>query len=1513
MKNNYPLRANLFLAVLLVSFSCLAADNNRLLFKTGTVTVNENLESFVQTPVNTGDVFNTRYYRIIQFYKTPSDAAKAALTEAGIVLLSYLPENAYFVSIPFNMDRSLLRNHGIRSVERIKNEYKLSQDLLHPNYPAYALSSNDTRIDLVIQYFSDIKSDDVIAVLAAKNAEVISRYDYSRLINIRIDISRIQEFASLSCMKWIEITRGPSTPDDTRARGLHRANAISSDYALGRHYDGTGVNVVLGDDGLIGPHIDFTGRLDNSNASGFGPTHGDMTGGIFVGAGNLNPVYRGMATGAFLYNYDIGPYNHILDMPVTKTTLGVRVASTSYSQNNCNVYDADAETGDQILHQNPELMWVFSCGNNGGGDCGYGAGPGWGNITGGFKSGKNVMACANLNYLDVLEASSSRGPTGDGRIKPDIAANGIDQMSTDENNTYQVGGGTSAAAPGIAGITTMLYQAYRELNGGDDPEACLLKACMLNTAQDLGNTGPDFENGWGRVNALRALMTLEENRYLSDSISQGGVNTHTINVPAFATRLRVMLYWNDVEGDPAAAKALVNDLDLTVTDPSLVQLNPYVLDPTPNAVNLSTPAVTGVDNLNNVEQVELAAPSNGTYTITVSGTGVAFGPQKYYIVYEVVNDEITVTYPLGGEKFVPGETETIRWDSFGPAGAFDLDFSSDSGNTWTSIVSGMAASARSYNWMVPATVTGVGLVKVTRAAVSSTSAYPFTIMGIVNANTITFDYVCVDSMQISWTAVPNAASYQLYKLGAKYMDPIAVSAGSTYVLTSNFNPLAEEWYSVSAIDSTGAESRRSLAVKKDPGLLNCSVAVDGSILSVYPTDSTIFSNCDNLTANAITIDIRNDGANIISNFIVAYSVNGGTVVTDTFPGPLNPGAHMFFNFASTYDFSAVGSYDLVVFLADTSDGNPFNDTLTATIQTVQGVYTVPWTEDFETFDLCPTVNNCEVTICPMSDGFFNEANGNVDDIDWRTNEGPTPTPDTGPDMDHNPGTPTGNYLYTEASGGCQSRLAQLVSPCIDLASTTNPRLNFWYHMYGADIGELHVDIYDNGVWTNDIIPAITGDQGDNWFKATVDLSPYIGNTVKFRWRGITGANTSASDIAIDDIGVSEALSIDAEVNAVTPLEGTVYSNCVDLTAVPVTIDVLNNGLDTLTNVPVYYQVNSGPVVAETFAGPLAPGATSTYTFTTPANISTAGAYTIYAWAGDTNDLNHSNDSITTNIQVIQGIFTTPWYQDFETFNLCSVMSNCELNICPLGDGFTNEENGVVDDIDWRTNQGDTPSDSTGPSMDWNPGTPGGNYVYTEASNGCFFQRAEMVTPCIDLTAGINPELSYKYHMYGNNMGELHTDIFSNGGWNNDVIPAFSGNYGDQWMTAIVSLAAYNGNVIRIRFRGITGNEYQSDMAIDDIGIYEQTSVADHHGSNGKLYVAPNPGNGFFNITMLDVTDKNLDLAVIDMQGKVAYARQFGNDAPEFRTRLDLSSLAKGIYTLRVVCGKKIYQTKLSIL
>ena len=173
-----------------------------------------------------------------------------------------------------------------------------------------------------------------------------------------------------------------------------------------------------------------------------------------------------------------------------------------------------------------------------------------------------------------------------------------------------------------------------------------------------------------------------------------------------------MAYWHDKEGSVNASPALVNDLNINLTTSTGSSYNPWVLDPTPNSSNLDQNAVRGIDNLNNMEQVTLENPPSGLYTLTVTGSSIPFGPQEYYVCYEFLSEEVELTYPIGGESFVPGESEYIRWDSHETTASFSLDYSINGGSTWNSISSSVSSSARHYIWTVPNNITSLSLIHI---------------------------------------------------------------------------------------------------------------------------------------------------------------------------------------------------------------------------------------------------------------------------------------------------------------------------------------------------------------------------------------------------------------------------------------------------------------------------------------------------------------------------------------------------------------------------------------------------------------------------------------------------------------------------------------------------------------------------------------------------------------------------------------------------------------------------------
>jgi hypothetical protein len=364
---------------------------------------------------------------------------------------------------------------------------------------------------------------------------------------------------------------------------------------------------------------------------------------------------------------------------------------------------------------------------------------------------------------------------------------------------------------------------------------------------------------------------------------------------------------------------------------------------------------------------------------------------------------------------------------------------------------------------------------------------------------------------------------------------------------------------------------------------------------------------------------------------------------------------------------------------------------------------------------------------------------------------------------------------------------------------------------------------------------------------------------------------------------------------------------------PVSIQIKNNGTSSLSNVTAKYTVNGGTPVAENIPGPITSQSTITHTFTQPLTFSTAGVYTITAWVEHPMDLTNGNDTITWQKNIVYPpLVGLPFSEDFESFAICDTSANCELDVCPLSSGWLNMQNGIEDLIDWRINSGPTAdastSGTTGPVVDYNPGTATGKYAYLEAS-GCFGKHANMISPCIDLTDYGTAELTYAYHMFGSGMGSLHVDVFSNGQWFSDVAVPISGDQGNNWKIASVPLTAYAGQIINVRLRGITGSNEMSDMAVDDVKITGTLGVKDASG-DFAVKVYPNPTEGVFTLAMGGVKSA-VNISLTDITGKVIEQRTVTPAAGSVRSQFDLSKAASGVYLLSIRSGTEVIYRKLT--
>ena len=263
---------------------------------------------------------------------------------------------------------------------------------------------------------------------------------------------------------------------------------------------------------------------------------------------------------------------------------------------------------------------------------------------------KNILTVGAVNPLPYGPANSqsitaayfsSWGPTDDGRVKPDLAGNGLNVLSTGAGSTtsYITLSGTSQSAPNITGSLYLLQEYYAQKNSGTFMRAATLKGLACHTAFDAGNVGPDYIFGWGLLDMKSAAQAITDNgvksRIRENTLAQGATQTFNVvasgNGPLVAT-----ISWTDPAGSITPdgtindrTPKLVNDLDIRISDGTSTYM-PWVLDPN----HPSVAATTGDNIRDNIEQVYIAGAIPGrTCTIKVSHKGtLRSGSQAYSLI-----------------------------------------------------------------------------------------------------------------------------------------------------------------------------------------------------------------------------------------------------------------------------------------------------------------------------------------------------------------------------------------------------------------------------------------------------------------------------------------------------------------------------------------------------------------------------------------------------------------------------------------------------------------------------------------------------------------------------------------------------------------------------------------------------------------------------------------------------------------------------------------------------------------
>jgi parallel beta-helix repeat protein len=374
------------------------------------------------------------------------------------------------------------------------------------------------------------------------------------------------------------------------------------------------------------------------------------------------------------------------------------------------------------------------------------------------------------------------------------------------------------------------------------------------------------------------------------------------------------------------------------------------------------------------------------------------------------------------------------------------------------------------------------------------------------------------------------------------------------------------------------------------------------------------------SSSQVVAEIHNFGLNPQVNIPVTAILDqpgGGSdtingILTDT----LHPGMSLVLNLGQA-NISTIGQYAIRVFTRLATDLSNINDTAFAVFATQTPVVIFPYAENFETFT-------------PGNPGVF--MNGwtasSTSGYRFQVNTGATPTNTTGPLGDHTTGS--GKFVYTEASNGQSGDLAILTSPCMDLSQLSAPELSFWYHMFGADVAALSVDVLDAGQWVEDVF-SLSGQQqgfsGAAWRKAEVDLTGYFG-AERVRFRVIRG-NGPYGDVAIDDIQIRQVPAQEVALLGITsPISG-----C-DLGNESVSINLVNTGSAAISgNLSASYRVNGGLPVTELIASAVPVNDTFSYVFTTPLSMAVSGdsTFSITAWVSLSGDPEPLNDTARTEV------------------------------------------------------------------------------------------------------------------------------------------------------------------------------------------------------------------------------------------------------------------------------------------
>jgi hypothetical protein len=743
-----------------------------------------------------------------------------------------------------------------------------------------------------------------------------------------------------------------TTHGNTPAQATTGTNQVQPGGVTGLNLSGSSVflndKLAMWDGGWVyRAHQEFAGKTISLKDTATTADHSTHVAGVMLSKGTY-ALAQGMAFNMnTLWSYDFN--NDLAEMSRAASGLLLSnhsygdVAGWDYNQNQARwewyglpgdtvdysfgFYDSRATSYDKIAYNAPYYLIVASSGNN----RAY-AGPAVGATYYGYTSrtnptiinkgprpatissntgydiipttatSKNILTVGAINPIpngpsgsaDIKIASfSSIGPTDDGRIKPDVVADGVGVLSTASSSAtaYSALDGTSFAAPNVTGSLLLLQEYYAQKNGGAFMRAATLKGLACHTAIDAGNAGPDYIYGWGLLSMPKATQVITDNNIKSlikeNTLPQGQNQTVTV-LASGSGPLVATIVWTDPQGTATAdgvinnrTPKLVNDLDLRITDGTTVSA-PWILD----FLNPSVAATRGDNIRDNVEQIYIANATPGkSYAIVISHKGtLQSGSQPYSLI---------VT-GIGGAPYcasAPTSTADSRVNNL----------------TISNINNAPAAGCTSYSDYTNLT-----------AQLEQGKTYPLSItLGTCGANFNKAAKIFIDwdgngifdaGELVATTNIINAIG----TFSANVTVPTTVTAGNYSLM----RVVLVETNDATTIQSCGTYAKGET---QDYRVLFIKTTTDAGIKTIVNPLAT--GTCNGNTA--ITITIKNYGGAAITNIPVTVTIkaadNTVTTISETYTATLSPLQEDNFTLSNSFNFAPGATYTVTATTALPND------------------------------------------------------------------------------------------------------------------------------------------------------------------------------------------------------------------------------------------------------------------------------------------------------------------------------------------------------------------------------------------------------------------------------------------------------------------------------------------------------------------------------------------------------------------------------------------------------------------